>query len=72
MFVGWLSEFFFLREYVLPLFLVIVHNDFFCFSDLQLKVKLFKPCGFGAKFLRVFKRFSLLYWSVRAWDRTSA
>ena len=47
----------FIALYLVP---TVVHNNLVNFSDLQFKVKLFKPCGFLREFLRVFKRLSLV------------
>ncbi len=44
----------------LYLVLAVVHNNLVSSADLKLTVKLFKPCGFLRKFLRVFKRLALV------------
>ena len=44
---------------VLHLVLALVHNNLVSLSDLQLTVKLFKPCGLFGKFLGVFKGLTL-------------
>ena len=54
-----LCEFLGFRRSVLYLILALVHNNLVSLSDLQLTVKLFKPCGLFGKFLGVFKGLTL-------------